>query len=138
LFSEHGEIPSLLSDNGLLLLVEDHEMLIGEKAYQKGFLVLNTQEIKELFQIKEVDKDFGFSDAKGDGRLKAHRISKHYLCRITPETRSSALSVLQNNALEKIQETRMANVNYKNGKRHGFWVQQYANSSLALSELGKV
>ena len=138
LFFEKGEIPSLLSENGLLLLVEDHEMLIGEKAYQKGFLVLNTQEIKELFQIKEADTDFGFSDARGDGRLKAHRISKRYLSRITPETRMSALSVLKNTALEKIQETRAADVNYKNGKRHGFWVQQYANSSLALSELGEV
>lgn len=127
LFSEKGEIPSLLSENGLLLLVEDHEMLIGEKAYQKGFLVLNTQEIKELFQIKEADTDFGFSDARGDGRLKAHRISKRYLSRITPETRMSALSVLKNTALEKIQETRAADVNYKNGKRHGFGVQQYAN-----------
>lgn len=135
LFTTNGEIPSLLSKNGILLVVEDHEMLTGEKAYQKGFLVLNTQEIKELFQIREADSDFGFSDVKGDGKLKAHRIPKQYLSRITTATRSSALNLLRKSALEKIQEIRAGEINYKNGKRHGFWVQQYANSSLALSEL---
>lgn len=37
LFQNEGTISSLLSENGILLLVEDHQIPIGEKAYQKVF-----------------------------------------------------------------------------------------------------
>ncbi|MCP4120650.1 MAG: AAA family ATPase, partial [Bacteroidetes bacterium] len=45
LFGPEGDIPNLLNDNGILLLVEDQVMPIGEKAYQKGFIVLNTADL---------------------------------------------------------------------------------------------
>ena len=135
LFSKKGEIPNLLKENGILLLVEDQEMPIGEKAYQKGFIVLNTAELKELFSIKESDSDFEFSDARGDGRLKAHIINKEFLMRITPESRLQSIESIHKNASEKILSIREEEINYKNGKTHGFWVQQFANTGLALSEL---
>lgn len=135
LFSKDGEIPKLLNNKGILLLVEDQEMQIGEKAYQKGFIVLNTSELKELFKISESDTKFGFSDARNDGRLKAHRISKEYLMRITPESRISCLKQLHDISKEKILSIRNKEVKYKNGKKHGFWIQQYANTGLVLDEL---
>jgi len=135
LFSDDGEITRLLSEKGILLLVEDQEMLIGEKAYQNGFLVLNTPELKELFKITENDNGFRYSDAKGDGRLKAHYIPKKYLSRITDKTRVNALQNLHKTASEKILAIREGEINYKNGKIHGFWIQQYANSGIALNEL---
>jgi len=135
LFSKKGEIPNLLNENGILILVEDQEMPIGEKAYQKGFIVLNTAELKELFSIKESDSDFEFSDARGDGRLKAHIIKKEYLMRISPESRLGSIESVHKNASEKILSIRKDKINYKNGKIHGFWVQQFANTGLSLSEL---
>jgi len=135
LFSNDGEIPKVLNQRGILLLVEDQEMQIGEKAYQKGFIVLNTPELKELFNISEADKDFGFSDARGDGRLIAHRINKNYLIRITPESRIKCLKQLHSIAKDKILAIRNEEVKYKNGKKHGFWIQQYANTGLVLDEL---
>ncbi len=135
LFGNKGEVPNLLTEQGVFLLVEDHEMPLGEKAYQKGFLVLDTQEIKILFNIKKADTDFGFSDARGDGRLKAHRIKKEYLTRITKESRVKAIEVLNQTAADKILRIRKNEINYKNGKKHGFWTQQFANSALALNEL---
>lgn len=135
LFGKEREIANALSDDGILLLVEDHKMPLGEKAYQKGFLVLNTQEIKLLFNITERDKDFGFSDARDDGRLKAHRIKKEYLTRITLKSRIDAIKALNDTAARKILSVRGEAVSYKNGKEHGFWVQQFANSALALREL---
>lgn len=135
MFSNNGEITKLLNDNGILLLVEDQEMLIGEKAYQKGFIVLDTPELKELFQIKEKDKDFGYSDARGDGRLKAHRIPKDYLTRITADSRVKCLEDVHFKAKSKILLIRNEKIKYKNGKRHGFWIQQYANTGLVLDEL---
>ena len=135
LFSAGGTIPDALADNGILLIVEDQEMPIGEKAYQKGFIVLNTSELKDLFKIKESDSDFGFSDVREDGRLKAHRLKKEYLVRIDSGSKIKALESLHKTASEKIMEIREKEINYKNGKRHGFWVQQFANTGLALKEI---
>lgn len=135
LFANGGEIPELLSENGILLLVEDQVMSIGEQAYQKGFIVLDTGELKELFNIKEKDADFGYSDARGDGRLKAHRLKREYLTRITAESRISAIQILNDKATERILEIRGESASYKNGRRHGFWIEQLANSTLCLREL---
>lgn len=108
--------------------------MIGEKAYQKGFIVLTTEAIKELFQITEEDKDFGFDQRKGE-RLKAHRIKREYLMRITPDSKIKALKAINKAALKKILSIRNEEISYKKGKEHGFWIQQFANTQLALSEL---
>jgi hypothetical protein len=135
LFSSEGLVPSLLVDNGLLLLVEDHQIPIGEKAYQKGFLVLDTPQLKDLFKIKETDTGFTFSDKRGDGRLKAHLIPKDCLTRIDEGSRLEALQSLSTIAREKILEIREKEKNYQNGKIHGFWTQQFANAQLNIAEL---
>lgn len=135
LFSSSGDIANALSDKGILLIVEDQVMPIGEKAYEKGFLVLDTTELKDLFKITENDKEFGFSDAREDGRLKAHRVKKEYFTRIDAESRKKALESVHRKSSENILDIRSKDIDYKNGKIHGFWVQQYANSGLALDEL---
>ena len=135
LFQSEGLISSLLSDNGMLLLVEDHQIPIGEKAYQKGFLVLDTPQLKDLFKISEKETDFTFSDKRGDGRLKAHQIPKRCLVQIDEASRLSAIKSMSTTAREKILEIREDKKNYQNGKLHGFWTQQFANAQLNLAEL---
>jgi predicted ATPase len=135
LFQNEGLISSLLSDNGMLLLVEDHQIPIGEKAYQKGFLVLDTPQLKDLFKISEKETDFTFSDKRGDGRLKAHQIPKRCLIQIDEASRLSAIKAMSVTAREKILEIRDEAKNYQNGKLHGFWTQQFANAQLNLTEL---
>lgn len=135
LFSSEGKITKLLDTKGFLLLVEDYQMPIGEKAYQKGFLVLDTPQVKELFKINEKDSGFSVTDAREDGRLKAHLIPKDCLVRIDENSRLEALKSLSTTAKEKILEIRNKEQNYRLGKLHGFWVQQFANTQLSLSEL---
>jgi predicted ATPase len=135
LFAKDGEITSLLSDDGVLLLIEDYQIPVGEKAYQKGFLVLDSPHLKELFKIKEDDKDFGWADKYGDGRLKAHLIPKKCLIRIDENSRIKSLESLSVTARNKIFDIRGKEQNYQNGKLHGFWTQQFANAELNLSEL---
>lgn len=135
LFQNEGLISSLLSDNGMLLLVEDHQIPIGEKAYQKGFLVLDTPQLKDLFKISEKETDFTFSDKRGDGRLKAHQIPKRCLIQIDEGSRLSAIKSMSVTARERILEIRDDTKNYQNGKLHGFWTQQFANAQLNLTEL---
>jgi energy-coupling factor transporter ATP-binding protein EcfA2 len=136
LFKEEGTVTSLLSKHGILLLVEDHQMPIGEKAYQKGFLVLDTPQLKELFNISEIDRGFVY-DSERQGRLKAHRIPKECLARITAPTRIKAINSVSKTARHNILEIRSAPQNYSNGKLHGFWTQQFANAELNLDELGE-
>jgi len=135
LFQNDGIISGLLSDAGILLLVEDHQIPIGEKAYQNGFLVLDTQQLKYLFKISEKDADFTFSDRRGDGRLKAHQVPKKCLIRVDAESRIAAIKSMSATAREKILEIRGKEKNYHYGKLHGFWTQQFANAQLNLSEL---
>lgn len=135
LFQNEGIISSLLSENGMLLLVEDHQIPIGEKAYQKGFLVLDTPQLKDLFKISEKETNFTFTDKKGDGRLKAHQIPKRCLIQIDEASRLSAIKSMSVTAREKILEIRDKEKNYQNGKLHGFWTQQFANAQLNLAEL---
>ncbi|MGB1316491.1 MAG: AAA family ATPase, partial [Chitinophagales bacterium] len=134
LFKKNGKISKLLSENGILLLVEDQEMPVGEKAYQKGFIVLDTPQIKELFKIEEEEIDDTFFDSKKNGRLKAHLIKKEFLMRIDAGSKQAALEDIHATAAEKIKAVRTIEANYKNGKKHGFWLQQYANTGLAIAE----
>ena len=135
LFNPDGIVSSCLKENGILLLIEDLQIPIGEKAYQKGFLVLDTPHLKELFQITEQDKNFKFTDKNNDGRLKAHQIPKNILTRINETNRLKAIQSLSLTAREKILEIRGLEQNYKNGKLHGFWTQQFANAQLNIAEL---
>ncbi len=134
LFRDGGTISKLLSDDGVLLLVEDHQIPVGEKAYQKGFLVLDTPHLKELFKITAADTAFNFSDQNGDGRLKAHCIPKNCLIRIDAGSRLEAIKSLSKTAREKILEIREMEQTYQNGKLHGFWTQQFANAQLNITQ----
>ncbi len=136
LFQKDGTISKLLSEDGVLLLVEDHQMPIGEMAYQKGFLVLDTPQLKELFEIKEADSSFVISDHDSKGRLKAHQIAKKSLLNISAKTRIDAINSLSDIAKGNILSIRNSDKDYKNGKLHGFWTQQFANAQLNLAELG--
>jgi len=135
LFQKDGIVSSLLKEDGILLLVEDHQIPVGEKAYQKGFLVLDTPQIKELFKISETQTRFTFTDQKGNGRLKAHQIPKECLIQIDEISRLTAIKSISTLAKTKILEIRNMPQNYVNGKLHGFWTQQFANAQLNLAEL---
>lgn len=132
LFSEQGLVRQLLRDGGYLLVVEDCQMPVGEKAHQKGFLVLDTAELRKLFNITADDKDFVYVDARGDSRLKAHMIPKSVLGRITNETRVEAIKSLGHMARTEIKKLRDDKPTYKNGRLHQFYVQLLANTQLAL------
>lgn len=135
LFNAHSLIGRSLKDSGFLLVVEDQRIPTGEKAHQFGFLVLDTAHIRTLFAVSEADIKAGLFqvyDQRGDGRLKAHKISKQLLSRLSADTRKHAIEQLRETAKFRINELRQAAANYKNGQLHGFWTQQFANAALFL------
>lgn len=134
LFSDNDIIMKLLKDDGILLILEDQLIPVGEKAYTKGFLVLDEPEFKYLLKLTE-DEKYNVADAREDGRLKAHFIPKEYLKRIDINSIKIALSHLNKRAKDKVIELRSQSPSYKNGRLHGFWIQQYANSQFVIDEI---
>lgn len=134
-FNEHSIFAHALKEDGVLLIVEDQLLAVGEKAYQNGFMVFDKIQFKKLFNINE---DYLVHDARGDGRLKAHYIKKPFLSNVTSTTRTHAIESLLATSQQEILRLRSTSTeqSYKNGKLHGFWVQQLANAQLALGELG--
>jgi energy-coupling factor transporter ATP-binding protein EcfA2 len=133
IFSMHGAIHRCLKKDGFLLLVEDMNIPIGEKPHQKGFLVLDTPELRTLFQIRNGDS-FSFSSVR-EGRLKAHYIPRECLSRMNLDSRRKALEEITHKAKQEIKSLRAAAPSFQNGRLHGFWVQQLANAQLCLEAL---
>lgn len=137
LFKTSSLINRSLKDSGSLLIVEDQNIPTGEKAHKFGFLILDTPHLRTLFSVTEEDMRnglFQFSSHR-KGRLKAHKISKTLVNRLSAETRKKAIEQLQSTAKEEITKLRGDVMNYRNGQLHGFWTQQFANASLYLAEV---
>lgn len=129
----------LLKDDGKLLLIEDCKIPVGELPHQKGFVVLNTLHLKDLFAIPATEKAFIANDARPDrepNRLMAHLIPACYLDKITSQTMKKAFEDLRETSIRNIKQIRMQNQTYKNGMAHAFWTQQLANVTLCLEEIG--
>lgn len=131
LFKEHTLIPHALSDDGTLLIVEDQLIPVGEKAYKNGFLVFDKAQFKKLFKID----NYQVTDARNDGRLKAHFLESRFLKNIDSQSRITAIENLQETAKRNIKMIREDQSTFKNGKLHGFWIQQLANAQLSLDNL---
>lgn len=137
LFNPDAAIRQLLKPDGFLLFVEDMEMRIGEKAHQRGFLVLDTVNLKTLFNIPAEDVRFSVADERGDGRLKAHAIPSLYLGNATKDSLTRAVREVRHFAATEIKHWRGEEASYRNGRKHAFYVQQLANATLALETLGE-
>ena len=131
-------LQKLLKEDGQLLLIEDCKIPVGEKPHQKGFLVLNSIHLKDLFNIPASESSFVANDARPDtepGRLMAHLIPAKYLNKITTASMKKAFEDLRETAMKNIKDIRKKECSYKNGLTHAFWVQQLANATLCLSEM---
>ncbi len=129
-----NDIDNLLNENGEVLIVEDSQIPIGEKAHQHGFIVFDEAQIRELFCIGG-GQDFISQAHPKNQRLKAHLVPKKYLSNITTETREAAIKSLNNKAKEEIRKLRALSpesIGFKQGREHAFWVQQFANTQLAF------
>jgi len=135
LFSWNEIISSFLKESGYLLIVEDQQMPIGERAYKNGFMVFGKNQFKILFDITDNDGYVAF-DARKDGRLLAHLIPKKNIGRVSNRSITNSIKSLRKEALEKIDSIRNAEeCTFKAGVKLSFWLNQYANSSLNLHSI---
>ncbi|NTU44830.1 MAG: AAA family ATPase [Chlorobiaceae bacterium] len=139
-----NSITALLKDDGYLLLIEDCRIPIGELPHVNGFLVLSTLHLKKLFKIpanenRFIRHDARFNSTEQRGRLMAHLIPVQYLTNASAATISESLAELKTTAMTeilRIRNSEKSESSYASGLAHSFWVQQLANATLCLSELG--
>ena len=136
-----SDLQYLLANTGYLLLVEDYQMPVGEKAHQHGFMLMNTAELNALFDIRESDKSenkYLFNDARPEGlqqgRLKAHLIHKDLLQRLSSQTRKAAVVQLKRNSAAQVKALRDKTADFRNGQLYALAAQLYTNASLWLEE----
>jgi len=124
-------IHSILKENATLIIIEDHLIPYGEKAYDNGFLVFDEDEFKMLFTL-----DSYKVDSQKEGRLKAHFFEKDFLTNVSETTIHSALSSHLSNSIRHIKELRKkTKPDFKDGQLHGFWTQQFLNCNLMLKDM---
>lgn len=136
-FSRNGVIAQSLAQDGHLIIVEDYLMPKGEHANKYGFIVLNTESLLALFNVSSAD-DIQVYNARQRyaNRIRAHKIPRRLLENVDSATRKKSLELAQEKAREQISSLRSEKSHtYLSGRSHAFWVQQFANTSLALSEL---
>jgi predicted ATPase len=135
LFDEVSIINQNLADSGELLIIEDYLMPKGEYAHPFGFIVLDTEALQALFASGSGDEGIKVEDGQ-NSRVRGHFIPKKLLANVTQDTIKAALKLAKRNAKEKIEKLRNPNNDrdFKSGREHGFWVQQYANTTLAIEQ----
>jgi len=74
------------------------------------------------------------ADSSLESLWVCHVIPRHLLANVSHDTVRECLQIAQRNAKEQIEAIRAENnPDFKSGRAHGFWVQQYANTTLALT-----
>jgi predicted ATPase/SAM-dependent methyltransferase len=132
LFSKDNIISSSLKDSGYLLIIEDHLMPQGEYAHEFGFIVLDTKPLESLFAASD-GKNIIEVKSEREGRIKGHFIPKCLLANVSNSTIEQALKLAQEEAKGNIEKIRnLKQHTFKSGREHGFWVQQYTNTGMAL------
>jgi hypothetical protein len=137
---EPGEWPSLftdlirycLRDDGYLLIVEDMHIPYGEHAHKHGFILLETEQLQELFDVdRENPQQFR---SYGKERLKAHLVRADVLPKVSADTVKKALIRRRKSARDAIQRIRNEEPSFANGRLLGLYAMLHANASLALGE----
>ena len=137
LFDPSDVLSRALNPDGRLVIVEDYLMPKGEYAHPFGFTLLDTEAIKVLFRAGTGKDAVTVLDADGRyaGRIKAHVVPAQLLSNVSATSRRQALELAASNAADQIRKLREGGGGFRAGQAHAFWVQQFANCTLALKNL---
>lgn len=136
-FGKPSPLASKMNAEGFLVIIEDLQMPVGEKAHQHGFIVLDKTSIQVLFGAKEGQVKEFEGDPKNPGRLMAFLVPASLVTNVTHETRTRALEKLKENYSNKAKELKnRTDFTFKDGRLLSLYTQMFANICFALQELG--
>jgi ABC-type branched-subunit amino acid transport system ATPase component len=131
-----ANIKSLLCDNGKLIIVEQKELTVGEKAYDEGFMVLTEKSAKKLFKTEIECK----TDEKD--KIIAFYIPNNIIGNADFKSVSACLKQIQEDSLENIENNhKKENTKdelkgmFKLGLKMAFWTHQYTNAARSIAKI---
>jgi SAM-dependent methyltransferase len=127
-----GILRDCLREGGHILIVEDMHIPHGEHAHAHGFILLDTEQLQELFRVDRENRQ-QFS-SHGTHRLKAHLVRADVLGNVSVDTVRRALERRRASARVEIQRIRTQEPSFANGRLLGLYAMLHANASLALDE----
>jgi SAM-dependent methyltransferase len=130
-----SSLKDVLLPEGRLIIIEDQEPAVGELPHEKGFLLLDKNELAELFggDAGHVE-DKSPGEGVANGRISVLCVPREHLESATQETLSRALKSLQRRANDEVDKLRRAGATgQRNGRRHALYVLLAFNAHRALS-----
>lgn len=131
-------IGGILSTEGIILIVEDLQMRVGENPYFEGFCLLHERALRILcVDIDEKQIGVGYRSYHGEAnRLVCYVVPKVSLDRINLETISAAVSCVKKYSKDRIYDLRKrAETDVVSGRLHALYLSLFANSELILENL---
>lgn len=128
-----ADIAKLLNDDGRLIIVEQKELTIGEKAHKNGFVILSEKSAKTLFDTS-IDVN-----SPEDENIIEFTIPKSILS-CSKEKISNCLTSLMNESLDAIKHIDpipyiKIGEHYKYGLKLAFWEHQHTNAEICIANI---
>lgn len=125
-----------LAENGFLIIIEAKNLTKGEKIGTTGFLLLDIEELRELFQLSHDPSSISIGESKNS--ITCCILTKAILKPVTRESIIKCLIELKNNSLTKIELLRnsvtpLSPLHF--GRQSAFLSQLNINAQLALKYL---
>ena len=141
-FGKDGIVNYGLSNNGMLIVVEDYFLPHGERAHDFDYLVLDREALCKLFASSGEEIETKCSSLPDyTDRIKAHFIPKHLIKNADVSTQLAALESLRESSLSNAKKLRAKNQQesskFKVGGRLAFFEHQYINAIIALEACKK-
>lgn len=135
-----NNIVNSLSSEGYLIIIEAKVLTKGEKIGKEGFILLDIDEIKTLFNLNDSPTSIEISGK--ENLITCVVISNKVINPIKKPDILKTLQTLQNNTLNKIIELRESYDNNSDssigiGRKNAFLSQLHINSQIALLKLNE-
>lgn len=128
------QMSQILQRDGVVIIMEDQRMRIGELPNEEGFLVLDEIEVAALFGVGPGTKVRAISYEQ-EGRLSAIEIQAELIPSISKTNIEKALRMVTERAENKVRDLRTrSNKKFQSGREHAYYSMLFMNAKLALSE----
>jgi SAM-dependent methyltransferase len=125
-----AQVHTVLRDGGVLVVMEDELISVGELPDPSGFIVLDHYAIRDLLSAG-VD-DVSVLDAAMNGRVKATEVTKRALAAHAKLNIRAALVRVAQRARDEAETIRGQEKTFQSGRALAFWSMLYLNASTAL------
>ncbi|MDF2451495.1 MAG: hypothetical protein K0S26_999 [Bacteroidota bacterium] len=127
-----------LKEDGFLIIIEARSLSKGEKIGNVGYLILDLEELKDLFNLKKEPSSLNHKTSSND--IMCAIIPRKDLKQISKSNVLKAMETLEKNTLDKVIALRDPKIsNQINevyfGRQSAFYSQLHINSKLAQLEL---